>query len=83
MKGVEISTLFPNPMPTTFSATNPLYISGGEVADDARRCTLTCSVMSIECVVVDVFQLIAVVRREGMSPGDIEHWPDLCRRLRT
>jgi len=40
-------------MPTTFSATNPLYGSGGEVADDARRCTLVCSVMSIVGVVAD------------------------------
>ena len=28
----------------------PLYVSGGEVADDARRCSLVCSVMSIEGV---------------------------------
>lgn len=58
-------------MPTTFSATNPLYSSGGEVADDARRCT--------ESVVTDVFQIIAVPRWEGMSPGGIEQWPNLCR----
>ena len=65
-------------MPTTFSGTNPLYSSGGEVADDARRCTLVCSVVSTESVVADVFQIIAVVRWEGMSPGGIEQWPDLC-----
>jgi hypothetical protein len=62
-------------MPTTFSATNPLYRIDGEVADDARRCTLICSVMSIVSVVVDVFEIIAVVSWEGLSPGGI----DLCR----
>jgi len=29
---------------------------------------LLCAVMSIECVVADVLQIIAVVRWEGMSP---------------
>jgi hypothetical protein len=63
---------FSNQMPTTFSATNPLYSSGGEVADDAGRCTLMFAVMSNESFLADVFQIIAVVRWNGMSPGGKE-----------
>jgi hypothetical protein len=40
MKMLETAANLRNQTPTIFSATNPLYSSGGEVADDARRCIL-------------------------------------------
>jgi len=72
MKGVEISAIS---LIQCLLHSALLTLSGGEVAEYARRCTLMCSVMSIVSVVADVFEIIAVVSWEGLSPGGI----DLCR----
>jgi hypothetical protein len=70
MKGVETSISLIQCL--LHSALLTRYTAVVEKLPRMQGAALFCSVVSIESVVVDVFQITAVVRWEGMSPGDIE-----------